>query len=236
MKTFIKSLCLSFLLITGAVSAMHPAPELSQAERTKLGKKLLDAVLFGEQERAEELIAAGANVNITNQYGNTPLHLVCHKWQNEIIAQKLIVAGADVNATGQYDWTPLLLVSKYWKNEAIFQQFIAAGADVNAKHWGRTPLHYVCKKWQDKKVAAQLADLMLRTPNANQSKKLVLFLYHLKQIGIPRDIIRSYFKEPLLRVIAQENAENPESLFRTQIDQLDNTDMKQYLLKKYSNN
>jgi ankyrin repeat protein len=160
----IKSLFFSFLLTTGAASAMNPAPELSQAERTKLGEQLLDAIEQQDQERAQQLIAAGADVNVRTFLGNTPLVL--------------------------------------------------------------------CSCWNNQKIAAQLADRMLRTPTAKQYQRTRTFLMCLKRLNAHPQL-RYAFKEPLLCMITQENAENPGSLFRQQIDKMNSTDMKQYLLDKY---
>jgi ankyrin repeat protein len=229
----IKSLFFSFLLVSGAASAMNPAPELSQAEREELGMQLLDAIAQHEQERATQLIAAGADLNVADQYGNTPLHLVCKYSRNEAIFQQLIAAGADVNVADQLGDTPLTNICIYLKKEAIFQQLIAAGANVNITTLSHnTPLFYACHYWNNQDIAAQLADLMLRTPTAEQYHRVRTFLWCLKRLGFPLDM-RYVFKEPLLCMIAQENAENPKSLFRKQINKLDDYRIKQYLLDKY---
>ena len=49
------------------------------------------------------LIANGANVNVKNNYGETPLHKV----DNQKVAALLISHGANVNAKNNYGETPL---------------------------------------------------------------------------------------------------------------------------------
>ncbi|WP_371219232.1 ankyrin repeat domain-containing protein [Orientia tsutsugamushi] len=57
------------------------------------------------------LLKKGADVNIKNQYGSTPLHAaVYHKHIN--IATLLLKKGADVNIKNQYGYTPLHLASQ----------------------------------------------------------------------------------------------------------------------------
>ena len=101
-------------------------------------------------EVVELLISDGADVNATNEYGMTPLHLITpyHSSGDETsigIAKTLISAGADVNIKDNEGATPLHLVadSEGWDiDEELAEMFIAAGANVNAKdNDGYTPLH-----------------------------------------------------------------------------------------------
>lgn len=102
-------------------------------------------------------IKRGANANVRNEYGETPLHTV-----EEIGAAKaLIDAGADVNARDDWGRSPLFVFVLF--GEKWVRLLIENGADVNARDdWGQSPLFGV----DDEDVARFLikngADLSVR--------------------------------------------------------------------------
>ena len=64
------------------------------------------AVNRGHKEIVGLLIAEGANVNMKNNFGSTPLHHAASKGYKEIV-ELLIMAGADVNGKMNNGITPL---------------------------------------------------------------------------------------------------------------------------------
>jgi ankyrin repeat protein len=108
---------------------------------------ILYAVEHGKYSIVEQLILCGANVNHTDNMGNTSLILAA-KYGYIDIVQLLLVNGIDVNATNHYNETALTVSSKRnydirdcINNEKIVSLLIAKGADVNAKNKdGITPL------------------------------------------------------------------------------------------------
>lgn len=88
--------------------------------------------LLGETQRAQALIAAGAQVN---RLGWTPLHYAASKGRNETL-QMLIGQGAIVNAPGPDGTTPLMMAALYG-SEGAARLLLENGADAtmfNLKH------------------------------------------------------------------------------------------------------
>ena len=77
---------------------------------------------YNPAERIEQLIAYGANVDIKDESGFTPLHICCRNgWEGDknnswkshkMIAEILINAGADINAISINGFTPLYLAAR----------------------------------------------------------------------------------------------------------------------------
>ncbi len=121
--------------------------EVAQAELQQKGisaaeydSKLIEAAENGDDELVKLLIAAGADVNKANKYGNTPLYRAAWNGHTEC-AKLLIAAGADVNKADKFGETPLYCAADKGRTECV-KLLIAAGADVNmADEDGLTPLH-----------------------------------------------------------------------------------------------
>ena len=64
------------------------------------------AAVFGEKEIVELLLANGADVNVKDKDGVTPLFDAVATVQKEI-AKLLIINGADVNVADPFSMTPL---------------------------------------------------------------------------------------------------------------------------------
>ena len=71
---------------------------------------LIHAATFGQKEVAELLIDSGADVNVKDAIGQTPLHGAA-VWGHKEVAEQLISKGADVNAKLKGGETPLDLTS-----------------------------------------------------------------------------------------------------------------------------
>ena len=106
---------------------------------------LHNATFHGRLEIVQKLIKAGADVNLRNNQGDTPLYRAAldkaaDNNRLEII-QELIKAGADVNLRNNEGDTPLSKATFHGRLE-IVQKLIKAGADVNLRNnQGDTPLY-----------------------------------------------------------------------------------------------
>jgi ankyrin repeat protein len=104
-------------------------------------KALTESYDFGNISRSRRLIKAGADVNVINKYGVTPLFMAAQNGHLEIVIL-LLKAGADVNiANKESGISPLWIASQQGHSE-IIRMLLKAGADVNVtqKASGITPL------------------------------------------------------------------------------------------------
>ena len=143
------------------------------------GTPLLYAVQLGEINMITLLINYGADVNLANVNGTTPIHLVLQSTgtgngsrgirDNRLaILEILIKKGADLNAKANNGWTPLVwAISGYDEYDDVrigeqlrqsrikcVEMLIKAGADVNAKtNEGETPLSIAKRKQNNEMIA-----------------------------------------------------------------------------------
>ena len=102
-----------------------------------------------------ELLASGANPNVVDNYGWTPLHWA--SYYGSTCFQMLADAGADPNVVDNYGWTPLHRVA-LGGYKACVATLIAAGADPNAvNNHGYTSLHWAVYNNHEACVAALIA-------------------------------------------------------------------------------
>jgi ankyrin repeat protein len=114
---------------------------------------LLEATIIGDIQKIKDLLSNGAEVDIRDKNGMTPLLLAARKGNREIV--KLLLAhGADVNAQDYYlAWTPLILASALGHKEVV-KLLLEYGADVDIKDQnGMTALKYAIKNGYKEIVA-----------------------------------------------------------------------------------
>eukprot|EP00899_Mesostigma_viride_P008041 jgi/Mesvir1/17238/Mv07651-RA.1 len=109
-------------------------------EKDALGWDLMDAVAANDSALVMELINRGAEVNIKDRHGMTPLHRAVHSEQPALVLC-LLVNGALIDCKMKDNWTPLHIAARIG-NHTIVDVLQAHGAAMNAKGknmW--TPLH-----------------------------------------------------------------------------------------------
>jgi len=126
------------LLTTIAAVVLVGCGESQQSAPAPKTKPIHDATQKGDIEGVKQHLAAGADVNVKDDSGLTPLHYAGGKE----IAEILIAEGADVNAKSDGSGvTPLHFAADRGHTEVV-ELLITAGADVNAKNtFSVTPLH-----------------------------------------------------------------------------------------------
>jgi len=107
-------------------SARRPAPEL------------FDAVRRGDYEAVRRLLAQGADPNLRDERGFTPLHIASAKGLVDV-AELLLMSGADPNAAGEAGVTPLHLAVLNGNADLVLL-LLEHGADPAARDvGGKTP-------------------------------------------------------------------------------------------------
>lgn len=112
------------------------------------------ATEYGAGDILDFLLSSGANINIQDNQGDTPLHIAV-KTNQPAIVQKLLDAGADPNSRNTLSATPI-----FYASEEVIPMLISKGADVNAKDkMGWTPIHAFVNKNRFKSTR-----ILLKTP------------------------------------------------------------------------
>jgi ankyrin repeat protein len=93
--------------------------------------ELIEEAKEGNLQKVKELIANGANINVRDESGFTPLLMAATRGHKDT-TKFLIAKGANLNARSDLGFTLLMFVSeKGWKD--IAELLISKGTDVNAK-------------------------------------------------------------------------------------------------------
>lgn len=114
--------------------------------RTENDVALLKASGDGDLKRVQELLAAGANVNVREDSGHTPLMNACTSDKRVEIVRALINAKADINTRSNSGQTALMMASRCaYHDPVVVEELLRAGAEVNAvDNLGSTALMGAC--------------------------------------------------------------------------------------------
>lgn len=108
------------------------------------GKSVLHlSVEYGNLKAFKYFVSIGANINIINKYGDTPVHFLSltRKCFNETLSM-LLENGADINAKSESGTTPLLYAAFQGRSELELKQMVEVGADWKiCNNYGNTVLH-----------------------------------------------------------------------------------------------
>ena len=120
-----------------AITLLTVPTYLFAAESQNLESVLLEAASGGNTDMVRSFLDNGANIEIKNDVGATPLIFASAKGQKEVVTL-LLDRGANVNAKTTTGITPLMAAASGGYPE-IVKLLLAKGADVSAKdQQGRT--------------------------------------------------------------------------------------------------
>jgi len=106
--------------------------------QTQLDNALIGAVIDGKVDEVKRLVNEGAQVDVVDCDGWTPLHFAA-KQGHGVVAEMLLDTGAKVDAAGKDGWQPLHLAA-YNDNMDVVDVLLGHGADPTvAVEEGRAP-------------------------------------------------------------------------------------------------
>lgn len=104
-------------------------------------RELFEAIVDNDPARVSAWLARGAQANLRDEYGRTPLFLAALGSKDQVIAEQLLDRGADVRARNVNGLTPLHIAAGVG-DEARIALFLDRGAEIDARCVdGWTPLH-----------------------------------------------------------------------------------------------
>ncbi|QSQ12287.1 ankyrin repeat domain-containing protein [Myxococcus landrumensis] len=135
---------ISVSALTPARKAMQERDEATVLALVRAGESppmLMMLVRWGMDSVVLHQLKAGANPNIGERGGNTPL-IEAVLARNRVLVDALLAAGADVNLPGEVEVTPLLAALQGDKpvELSLVERLLEAKADVNKAGRYRTPL------------------------------------------------------------------------------------------------
>ncbi len=121
---------------------------------------LHDVVREGSVEDVRAAIQAGANLEVRDVLGGTPLMAAAGFNANPDVVRLLLDAGANVEARSENGSTPLMLAARYNTNPAVLRVLVDAGANIEARTGGggMTPLMWAAGRNENPAVLLVLLD------------------------------------------------------------------------------
>lgn len=191
---------------------------------------LMIAAQNGWDHIAEELLQAGAKLDLVDANGDTALHYSAQFTQPRVM-KLLLDAGAKTDLQDKWGQTPLIMAAGDEYDSAGFRMLMEKNADVNlATPHGGTALHYAAGHGHLARVKA----LLTRGANVNQTVKQS---GETPLITACKDWAHSYIVAPLLAAGADVNArdKNGRTALHFAVDPLLNIPLVDLLLEKGAN-
>lgn len=157
------ALAFSVLFLNLTACSKSPETTADSAQKTEVAaeaptpeSELAKAATRGDLARVKALIDEGANVNVTDALGRTPLHMTAFYGRPKTAAH-LIASGANVNAKDRVGMTPLHAAVLAGGQQEV-ELLLDKKADIKVpSEIGLTPLHLAAATGQP-----QLAALLLQ--------------------------------------------------------------------------
>lgn len=124
-----------------------------------INKKLLVAAVNATKARdIKELIEKGADIDVHNEWGLTPVMLASQYNHSVAVLKEIIAQGGDINEREpKYKSNSLHLAANCTKNPSIIDALLDAGADIEAKNYlGETALIMAVNTNDETKITTEL--------------------------------------------------------------------------------
>ena len=148
-----------------------PTAQVAPSAHVRRGAVPADTLFRGLTRRLGRLLlAAGADPNSKDRYGNTPLHWAAANAPTTALPLLLAGGGDPYQINNNTGWTPLHVAALFDKGDAL-QLLLARGGDPNlADKTGYTPLHRAVKEGYIRVVELLLAGGADPNSKNNQSE------------------------------------------------------------------
>ncbi|KJE93793.1 hypothetical protein CAOG_04536 [Capsaspora owczarzaki ATCC 30864] len=152
------------VLASAIVILPHPSEHSASSARSSMTSRIVAAASVPPEtvELLHESLAHGADVNATDQYGVSPLHLACCSDSFLEILSLLLERGANIAARTSFSSTPLHWAARHASLQTA-QRLVEAGADILARdRHGWLPLHDAAAAGSGEMVRFLLEQLRLQ--------------------------------------------------------------------------
>lgn len=126
-KIFSYFLLFCFIFLNGCVT--NASADISSKEATNQLSMLSEKFNSLDKEKVIELLEAGANINVRNQYGVTPLQMAANDGQTELVALLTAYENCDVDAASEPEGLTSLYIATQNGYTKIVKLLIEANAD-----------------------------------------------------------------------------------------------------------
>jgi len=108
----------------------HPGIDVNIVSEDRNRSAMIIACIYCNIDIIRALIAHGADVNMHDLEGDTPLIIACRNSDHTNVVRELITHGANINDRGNRNRTALIISSLYDKPN-VAHELIICGADIN---------------------------------------------------------------------------------------------------------
>jgi len=124
----------------------------------KEGHDIFSAVENGDAAAVKQFIDAGADVDVRDKWGNTPIHYACELGHTDVV-RLLLKRGADVNECDEISWTPLHVACEHGYANLV-RLLLERGAETDTRtKSGSTPLDRALRLKTDDPHREEIIDL-----------------------------------------------------------------------------
>ncbi|CAB0039782.1 unnamed protein product [Trichogramma brassicae] len=190
------------------------------------------AIERGQRKVFELLLRRGANPNLATKYGNTPLHYICQRDNDDDLIEIFFKICDEkhrlvpVDARNEWGQTPLIDAPFHGLTK-VTELLLKRGANpCVTDNYGCSPLHWICESYvadDDKssilvKKFFEIVDLYGRTISFDDQNEYGLTPLHLAHRTVRVDVSNDYYETPLHCAVAGGLKKVTEMLLRKDVD------------------